>query len=366
MNILHVSTALTWRGGEQQIAYLIEELERKKNVHQWVLCAKHSEMNRYCIKKNITHFALKKVFSFNLYFSYQLKKICQKHTIDIVHLHDAHAHNFAILAADIFRNKTKCILSRRVDFPIRNNWYSHYKYKHSCIKKIVCVSQAIEKIVAKTIGKTEKLTHIYSGIDVTKFNKKRNINTLKTTFQIPEHHILIGNVAALAEHKDYFTFIDTAKILLEKGISATFLMIGEGSERLALTQYIQEKSISKRVIMTGFRNDIVEILPELDVFLFTSKTEGLGTSVIDALSAGVSIVTTDAGGITEIVAHEKTALIANVGNSEQLAIHVFRLLKDKNLQKEMVKNGKKRAIFFAKENMAQQNLEIYKSCILNN
>ena len=360
MNILHVSTALTWRGGEQQIAYLIEELAQKKNVKQWVLCAKNSSMNRHCIEKKIAHIAIKKVFSFNLYFAYQLAKTCRKQKIDLIHLHDAHAHNFAVLAADIFRNKTKCVLSRRVDFPIRNNWFSHYKYQHDCIKKIICVSQAIEKIVEKTIGKTEKLTHIHSGIDLGKFQSKKKINILRTEYQIPKNHFLIGNVAALAAHKDYITFIDTAKILIEKGVSATFLMIGEGKERAFLEKYIKEKKISKHLIMIGFRNDISQILPELDVFLFTSKTEGLGTSVIDALAAGVPIATTNAGGITEIVSDRKTALVAKVGDSKQLAESVFELLENENLRENLAINGRKRAILFAKKNMAKQTLDIYK------
>ena len=366
MNILHVSTALTWRGGEQQIAYLIEELEGEKNVNQWVLCAKNGDIHRHCLKKNIAHIAIKKVFSFNLYFAYQLRQICKKQKIDIVHLHDAHAHNFAILAADIFCNKTKSVLSRRVDFPIRNNWYSHYKYQHHCIKKIVCVSQAIEKVVEKTIGKSEKLTHIYSGIDLNKFQISEKQNILRKQYHIPKNHVLIGNVAALAAHKDYFTFIDTAKILLDKGISATFLMIGEGDERAALEKYIKEKKISKHLIITGFRNDIAKVLPELDVFLFTSKTEGLGTSLIDTLSAGVPIVTTNAGGISEIVTHEETALIAAVQDSNQLAIHVFRLLENVFLRQKLIVNGKKRVSFFAKETMAKQTLNIYKNCISNN
>ncbi|MGB1205502.1 MAG: glycosyltransferase family 4 protein [Chitinophagales bacterium] len=359
MNILHVSTALTWRGGEQQIAYLIEELTKEKKVKQWMLCAKNSDMNQHCINKNIAHVAVKKMFSFNLYFSYQLAQICQKQKIDIIHLHDAHAHNFAILAADIFRNKTKCVLSRRVDFPIRNNWYSHYKYQHICIKKIICVSQAIQKIVAKTIGQTDKLTYIYSGIDLGKFQTTSPQNILRKTYDIPKNHALIGKVAALADHKDYFTFIDTAHILLDKGITATFLMIGEGSERAVLQKYIQEKKLTKHIIMTGFRNDIPQILPELDLFLFTSKTEGLGTSVIDALSAGVPIVTTNAGGIIEIVTHNETALIAEIENSTQLAKMVAALLNNNKMRQNLVENGLKRAAFFSKENMATNTLRIY-------
>ena len=131
--VLHVVTALTWRGGEQQAAYLIEEL--KQEVDQLVLCSVGSKMEAYCQLNRIAHFVQQKNGGIDFSYAKRLKWTCVSEKIDLIHVHDAHAHTFSILAASVFGNKTPIVLSRRVDFPIKNNIFSHFKYNHKQIKK---------------------------------------------------------------------------------------------------------------------------------------------------------------------------------------------------------------------------------------
>src|SRR5690606_32318917 len=148
--------------------------------------------------------------SLNMLYAKKLSGLCRKMQIDICHLHDAHAHSYAILAASFFNNKVPLILSRRVDFPIKKNWASNYKYNHPSIKKIICVSETIVQITAKGIRDKSKLLCIHSGIDLDKFTNSGN---LRREYDIDDDCILVGNTSALADHKDYFTFVDTAKLL---------------------------------------------------------------------------------------------------------------------------------------------------------
>ena len=74
--------------------------------------------------------------------------------------------------------------------------------------------------------------------------------------------------------------------------------------------------------MTGFRKDIPKILPELDIFLFSSKTEGLGTSLLDAFACQVPVVATNAGGVPELIIHEKTGLLSPTKDPQSLAKNV--------------------------------------------
>jgi len=79
-------------------------------------------------------------------------------------------------------------------------------------------------------------------------------------------------VAAIAPHKDYFTFIKTAKIILDKGLAAHFFIIGgDGGERDKIFNFIQANGLEEHITLTGFRKDITDIFPELDFFLFTSR-----------------------------------------------------------------------------------------------
>ena len=95
LSILHVATARTWRGGEQQVTYLIEELA-SKGVRQYVLCTRNGAMEEYCRKNKIPYFSAGKRSSLDFSYALRLKKICRSLPVNIVHAHDSHALTFAV------------------------------------------------------------------------------------------------------------------------------------------------------------------------------------------------------------------------------------------------------------------------------
>lgn len=361
MKILHFSSAKTWRGGEQQIAYLYEELDRVR-VQQWIFCVVNSALAKYCQKNSIPHFTYQKRFSVNPLIGWQLKKISEELNLDLIHIHDSHSHTFSYLSV-LLGNQTPFVLSRRVDFPVKNSWFSYKKYNHSFVKKIISVSQNVQDILAPAIKNKEKLNVIHSGIAVSKFTF-RNQNILREKYHLPENVKIIANVAAIAPHKDYFTFVNTAAFLLEKDKNLKFLIIGEdGGDKVAIQELIQTKKITDYFIFTGFRNDIPQILPEIDIFLFTSKEEGLGTSIIDALANGLPIVATSAGGIPEIIKNGLNGLLSPIQDPKGLAKNVELLLKDEKLRQKFSTVGKQTALKFSKKEMALKTYAIYEAIL---
>jgi len=361
MRILHFSSAKTWRGGEQQIAYLYEELA-KKAVAQWIFCVQNSALANYCIQKDIPHFTYQKRFAVNPLVAFQLRKLSEKLSLDLVHLHDAHSHTFGFIST-FLGNRTPFILSRRVDFPVKDSWLSQQKYNHPSIKKILSVSHNVQRILAPAIIDKQKLQVAHSGIDTDRF-QYTNQGILRKEYGIPKTVKIIGNIAAIAPHKDYFTFVDTAEILLNSNQQLIFLIIGgDGGEEALIKGYIAEKKLENYFIFTGFRKDIPEILPELDVFLFTSKEEGLGTSVIDALACGVSVVATKAGGIPEIIEDGVNGFLAPIKNANKLARQVIFLLSNSKIKDKVVKKGKERVQQFSKKRMAEKTYRVYKEIV---
>ncbi len=358
LSILHISSARTWRGGEQQIAYLVEEL-LKKGIEQHVLCVNDGALEAWCRAMNIPHNTYTKRSSIDIGVARKIKQLCLQNKHTIIHVHDSHAHTFACLSASIFRNSVPIVLHRRVDFPVQSNPLSHWKYNHSSIQRIICVSNAIKDILTPNIRAKHKLRVVHSGLDISRFEQVEK-SRLREEFDIPKERILIGKVAAIAAHKDYFTFVDTVERLVKMDLNATYFIIGgDGGEQAAIENYIAAKQLQNHIILTGFRSDIPAILAELDVFLFTSKEEGLGTSVLDAFASRVPVVATRAGGIPEMVVHEQTGLLANIGDAETLATQVLRILKDTNLQQKLVENAYLKLEAFTKEKMATNILAIY-------
>jgi len=379
-HIIHLSTPKNWRGGEQQIAYLTTELDKNnttnKTIKQTVLTPLNSSLfdfiKAYQKQNQLTTLEVEELKGNSKFGQAKfLASFCRNNKVDIVHLHDSHAHTIAILSTVLFQNKAKFVLSRRVIFPIKNNFLSKYKYNHLSIEKILCVSDKVKEVAALSIKDKSKLITIHSGIDLSKFenlkNKEDKMTVLKQEFNLEKDTILIGNVAALTPEKDYIVFLETAKILIprleQKNKKVRFFLIGkEGSSENEIQNWLNEnKEIKEYFILTGFRNDIPIILKELDIFLFTSQTEGLGTSVLDAFASKVPVVATAAGGIPESVIHNQTGLLSKIKDAVSLAQNVEKVLFDEELRNKLIQNATKHLQNFTKENTAKKTLEIYYS-----
>ncbi|GEO02506.1 glycosyl transferase [Adhaeribacter aerolatus] len=363
MKVLHLSSEKTWRGGEQQIAYLLSELVNY-GVQVYVACRWQSAFETYCQKQNISHLSLPFANEFDLVTALQLKKYCRQNKIDLVHAHSAHSHALSVWA-DLLGNNLPIILSRRVDFPVKNNWLSHYKYNYPAIRKIICVSDKIKEVMAPALKQPEKLATVHSGIDLSRFEESFRNGKLHEELDLPLSTFLIGNVSAIAPHKDYFTFVDTAAQLINQDLDAKFLIIGDGPSRPEIEAYVAQKNMQKHILFLGFRQDIPEILPELDVFLITSETEGLGTTILDAFACRVPVVATAGGGIPEIVKHNQTGMLAAVRDTNMLATHVLNVLTIDTLRSRLIANATEFLNGFTKEQTALKTLAVYQEVLGN-
>lgn len=362
MNILHLSSESSWRGGEQQIAYLIEELDNL-GIKPIVACKPESKFEALCIEKGWDFHHLDMNSSLDFKSGLGLKKLCQKLSIDIIHAHSSHSHGTTYLSY-LLGNKTPVVLTRRVDFELKSNFISKHKYTFPKIKKIVCVSDAIKEIVIKTTRQREKCITIYSAINHKKFEPYLGNDLLRKKYNITDEITLIGNTSAIAPHKDYYTFVDSAHYYVQNfDQKVKFFVIGKGELEKEIKDYVKKLQLEEYFIFTGFLNNIEEVLPSLDIFFISSKTEGLGTSVIDAFASKVPVVATKAGGIPELVRNLETGLVSDVKDFNNLAENLFQVKKDKNLQDQLIKNAYTYSLQFNTKSMAEKYLKLYQEII---
>lgn len=359
--VLQISSIKTWRGGEQQVAYLALEL-RKLGKESFMVVAKGSKLQEFCQENGFQFATLNFGNGFNLFAARKLKHICDRYQIDLIHMQCSPSHTLAVFS-NLMGNKAKMVLSRRVDFPIRDNLFSVKKYNYDAIKKILCVSDKINEIITPVIKNPDKIETIYSGIDLNKFSTLKD-NILRQQYHIDKENLLIGNVASMANHKDYFTFINTAEILIKSGLKAKFLVIGDdGGEERQIRELVKTKHLEDDIIFTGFRTDIPKILSELDVFLFTSKEEGLGTSVLDAMACKVPVVATRAGGIPEMVENGYNGFLCGIQNPQELADAVQKVVKNSQIRQTIIENASTTVLNFTKEKTALKTLACYNQII---
>ena len=361
MRVLHLVSEKTWRGGEQQVAYLIAQLQQHQ-VESYVACRRGSAFEAHCKQFDIPHLSLS--FSKLALFgdARKLKAYINRHHIQLVHMHSSLAHSLGVLA-HVLGARADLVLSRRVEFSIGRNPFSTFKYNYRGIKRILCVSDSVRRQMAASIHDGSKCVTVYSGIDLEKAAASPARDFLRSTYQVPQGVRLIGNISALDRHKDYFTFLETAKLLKERGIKARYFAIGSGPLEAALKEQAVKLGLRDDVVFTGFLKNAKEVLPELDVFLFTTVKEGIGSTILDAFANRVPVVATSTGGIPEIVLHEKTGLLAPVREAAALADHVQRVLADPQLRDRLTEQAYKLVLTFTQEQTAIRTLAVYKEVL---
>jgi glycosyltransferase involved in cell wall biosynthesis len=363
IRVLHVSTPSTWRGGEQQVFNLSLMQSQGSDVLPMVLTPKSSELGIRLREQKVHVIEFDSAGVFKISLARTISQLCKAEKIDLVHTHDSHAHTAAVLSASLFGNATPLVVHRRVDFPVSGSPFSKWKYNHASVRKIICVSDMIRTVTQPAINASEKLEVIYSGVDPQRYAENSVENILRKEFGVGPEYLLIGNLSALADHKDYPTFLRTIPELGKRGLKAKYIIAGDGPDREKIVKLAQEMHVEDQIIFTGFRKDVVQVMLSLDVFLMTSKTEGLGTILIEAFLAGVPVVATRAGGIPELVKHGDTGLLCPVADVQCLADAVQRLVEDPKLRSDLSNRARTFAQQFSQEHTAARTLELYREVL---
>jgi glycosyltransferase involved in cell wall biosynthesis len=331
MNILNVTTITEWRGGDKQMYTIYKLLENTTGIRQFILCPEKSELAKMCKEDNSAYFTYNKNKLKLINATRAIVKICKKEHIDVIHLHDSSSLNAALMALPFIANTVKLVFSRKRDNPIKNKFLNRLKYTHPRIVKIISVSKAVEAIFYKVMPNRDRLLTIYDAIDVSRYADASNKFILHKEFNIDSETALIGNIAGLTRQKDIYTFIDTAKKVLQikpGELKVKFIVIGTGEEKDNLIAYTKSLGLEQEVLFGGFRSNTEELLPEFDVFLMTSISEGLPLTIYEAFAGRIPVVSTDAGGIREVLETGKTGILANVKDINALAAGVLKILED--------------------------------------
>lgn len=362
MTIIHISTAESWRGGEQQIAYLISGLT-KLNINQIVCCPAGSPLSKFCSENAIPLVNYRKKSGFSIGLAFKITYLCRKSVRPVLHVHDSQSHSSAFFSTAFLMNKTPVVVHRRVSFEVGKGLPSRLKYNHNAVFKIICVSDYVKNIVQANLRNTEKAITLYDGINMDRFEVKPSPNYLRNKYNLSNQNRLIGNISALTAEKDLFTFVDTAALLSANRPDLRFFILGDGPLKEKIIKYIADNNLADKIFLTGFIENIPEILPELDLILFTSVMEGLGTSLLDAFACKIPVVSTDAGGIPEIVLNNITGLTCGIRQVPELTLCVEKLLDDNVLRNNLTENAYNFVKGFTIEKMSLKILDVYKQAI---
>ena len=211
------------------------------------------------------------------------------------------------------------------------------------VDRIISVSENHRHIFAKKIGiPLNKIETIQNGVDLEQFRPIEDPKKLKKSFRIPENHVVIGSVGRLVEVKQYDVFLKVLSSIMKKEAFISAVLIGDGPLREDLEHLAEELKIRNRVHFLGQLNDISKAINLMDIFILTSKSEGLSNTILEAMASGLPVVATDVGGTNEIVVHGETGLLVPSQDFLKTEKALLGLIQNDKKRQLMGKLGRKR------------------------
>lgn len=356
LRIAHIDTESDWRGGERQMVFLMNGLRQRGHT-----CIPVVKRNSYLAsqlkQKGEKVIELASFGEWDVLSARRLQSRLQEESIDIVHAHTAHGVALAALAT--LKTSIPFVLTRRVDFPLGTNVFSRWKYRRA--HGIMAISENVRRILIEGGIPDEKIRVVPSGVDFEKYKNLRPVS--REELKCSKDAIVIGQVAALAAHKDQTTLIKAVSLLKPQFPRVELVLVGDGPEHGKLERLVQALGLSSSVKFLGFQKDPLRYMAGFDIFCLSSKEEGLGTSLLDAMAMGVPVVGTKAGGIPELIEHRVTGYLARAQDPDHLARTLAAALKEaKEIRDKMRDRAMRKTFQFdfsqtvAKTEMVYENI----------
>jgi len=343
MRVLHVDAGREWRGGQNQVRLLLQELARDHAIDARLVSNRRGELARRLAQ---TVLVVGAPWSIGLdpRAWWTIRRTLQQFRPDLIHVHDSHA----LTLVRSTRTRVPLIAHRRVDFHVRpgSAWFLAHR--------IVAVSEAVRRILVADGIPPHRVTVIPDGVDAAEIraNAVQSID-IRGRLSLPPHTPIAVNAAALVGHKDQITLIRAAAEAQVLAPDLHWAIAGAGERSAALAAEIARRGLGDRVHLLGYITEIDSLIREADVFVMSSKEEGLGSVILHALALGRPVVSTAAGGIPEILGAD--ALVP-VGDAAALAHKVVATLR----RPETTSLPDR----FTAKSMAQATLALYGSLVV--
>jgi glycosyltransferase involved in cell wall biosynthesis len=264
-------------------------------------------------------------------------------------------------ASLLLRKKPVRIVSRRVDFSIfRHNFLGMNRYKYTKgADHIIAVAHKVKDVLIQDGIPSEKVSVVHSGADMDRFHGIHGSHLFQE-FSLPPHAPILGNIGYLVAHKGQRYLIQAMAKVIQKFPEAHLLIVGKGKLEKELKGLTAHLGLNKQITFTGFRSDVGALMNIFDMLVVSSTGEGLSATIVDALALEIPVVTTDAGGVPEIITNGETGLIVPQANPDALADGIMWALNNYDEAKEMAKRGKREVLEkFSANAMVEETLRIY-------
>ena len=332
--------------------------------HQPVRLEALHHPNIYFHEVNVPDYPLFKYQPYELALSSRLVDVIKNAQLDVLHVHYAIPHAYAAYMAK------KMLLDEGIQIPIVTTLHgtditlvgSHPFYRpavtfsinHS--DRVTAVSESLRQDTLRLFDIKTKIEVIPNFIDVEKIESvgkpcERSLLAQK------EEKILthISNFRPLKRIMDVIAIFEQ----LSSEIPCKLMMVGEGPEKIKAIDYVEKKGLDDKILFLGNSNEIDKILCYSDLFLLPSEKESFGLSALEAMAHGVPVISSNAGGISEVNKQGYSGFLAPIGDIDTMSARAKDLLLNKKLHSKFKKQAKQQASLFSLDKIVGKYEAIY-------
>lgn len=319
---------------------------------------------------NVPDYPLFKYQPYELALSSRLVDVVKSNKIDVLHVHYAIPHAYAAYMAK------KMLADDGISIPIVTTLHgtditlvgSHPFYKtavtfsinHS--DSVSAVSESLKQDTLRLFDIKTEINVIPNFIDVKKLDAKEK--PCERSLLAPTNDKIIthiSNFRPLKRIQDVITVFEK----ISSQVSSRLLMVGEGPEKAEAMAYVNKNGLNEKVLFLGNSNEIDKILCYSDLFLLPSEMESFGLVALEAMANEVPVISSNAGGLSEVNKHGVTGFLSEIGDVTSMAENALKLLLDDDKLKQFKKQAKEQAQLFDIDVVVKQYEAIYQKALEN-
>jgi glycosyltransferase involved in cell wall biosynthesis len=362
--ILKVCTSRSWGGMEMSMTVTAERL--RSRGHEIVpVCYPGSPIEERLRALDFEPLLFDLWGKFHPFKAFQLSRIINGAEVDIVHT-DYSRDLFTLVPALKMAKPTPLVLHKHVGTKNPKNLPVH-PWLYNRVDCAIGISEVIVRNLVETHPlRPDQVMLIHHGIDLERFKpdpKRRQ--ALREELGVGEDGLLVGIVGRLQRHKGHLEFLEVAKRLVPRHPGVKFVIVGEATrgedeEANEVVDVLEAAGLGDRLILTGYRDDVPDLLGAMDVFLFPTHAEAFGLVIVEAMAMGVPVVSSNCDGVPDIVVEGETGFLVEPTHVPALTEAVEDLLTDPSKRAAFGAAGRERALrLFSLDKMCEELEGLY-------
>jgi glycosyltransferase involved in cell wall biosynthesis len=354
VRLLELRNTYKWGGGPDKTILLSAEQHDPTRVSVVVAYIRDARDREFVIAekaraRGLTFYEIVERGKFDVRVLRSIRDIVIRHDINLIHSHDYKSDFFAFLLKRWLRRKNLALISTAHAWVILGPRGEFYRRCDLMLMKrfdhLIAVSHATKAEMVAGGVPASAISVIHNGIDTDAWSPRLVVKDLREEFGLRDAFPVVGYVGRIMPEKDLETWLRAAALIARKYPKAAFVLVGEGRDRVTLEQLTRlacSLGIAHRVFFPGYRENLLAVYATFDLFMMSSRREGLPNTILEAMAMGLPVVTTDVAGAKELVVEGRTGFVLPQGDAVGLARELISLASDERRRKKMGQRGRQR------------------------